>query len=82
MNSQMTGKLREEVSLISRFTESYRRQFSSLIDRMNRGDQPTDLASLRLCIEAVDMMLSSQNQLCKALAEMTGPPREVTKATV
>ena len=67
----MNGKLRKEVDLISRFTDTYRRQFSSLIDRMNRGANPaTDLASLRLCIEAVDMMLASQKQLCKALAEI------------
>ena len=32
----------------------------------------TDLASLRLCVEAVDMMLSSQRQLCKALSEISG----------
>ena len=72
----MTGKLRDEVDLISRFTETYRRRFSSLIDRMNGGPDPaTDLASLRLCVEAVDMMLASQKQLCNALAEISGEQR-------
>ena len=71
MSAQMNGKLRDEVILISRFTDNYRRRFSSMIDRMNRGDNPaTDMASLRLCIEAVDMMLASQKQLCRALSEM------------
>ena len=65
--------LRQEVDLITRFTESYRRKFSSMIDRMNHETDPaTDLASLRLCVEAVDMMLSSQRQLCKALSEISG----------
>ena len=71
MMSQMSGKLRQEVDLIARFTETYRRKFSSMIDRMNHDTDPaTDLASLRLCVEAVDMMLASQKQLCKALSEM------------
>jgi hypothetical protein len=73
MTGQMSGKLRLEVDLISRFTDAYRRRFSSLIDRMNRNEKgSTDLASLRLCVEAVDMMLSSQKQLCDALAELSG----------
>ena len=64
-------QLRQEVDLITRFTETYRRKFSSMIDRLNgTADPATDLASLRLCVEAVDMMLSSQKQLCKALSEM------------
>jgi hypothetical protein len=76
MTPQMSGKLRQEVALIARFTESYRRRFSSMIDRMNRlPDAATDVAGLRLCVEAVDMMLSSQKQLCKAIAEMTEQDR-------
>jgi hypothetical protein len=47
-----------------------------MIDQMNRvPDSATDLAGLRLCVEAVDMMLSSQKQLCKAIAEMSEPER-------
>jgi hypothetical protein len=72
---QLPGKLRQEVDLIARFTETYRRRFSSLIDRMNHETSPAmDLASLRLCVEAVDMMLASQKQLCDALAQITKPP--------
>lgn len=72
MPSLANGRLREEVDLISRFTESYRRKFSDMIDRMNHDtDRANDGASLRLCVEAVDMMLSSQKQLCRALAEIS-----------
>ena len=71
MASLMSGRLREEADLIARFTESYRRRFSSMIDQMNRGDSAAvDMAGLRLCVEAVDMMLASQKQLCKALSEI------------
>ena len=72
MSQQLSGKMREEVDLIARFAETYRRRFSNLIDRMNRAADPaTELASLRLCVEAVDMMLSNQKQLAKALSEIT-----------
>jgi len=71
MRSEMNGKLRDEVALIARFTDTYRRRFSTMIDRMNRGGNASmDPAGLRLCVEAVDMMLASQKQLCKALSEM------------
>lgn len=72
MEQQLSGRMREEVDLIARFAETYRRRFSNLIDRMNHAADPaTELASLRLCVEAVDMMLSNQKQLAKALCEMT-----------
>ena len=71
MSSQMSGRLRQEVDLISRFTETYRRKVLCMIDRMNHGPSPaTEAAGLRLCVEAVDMMLASQKQLCKTLSEM------------
>jgi len=67
-------QLRQEVDLIGRFAESYRRKLSLLIDRLNRGADPSiDLASLRLCVEAVDMMLSSQTELARVLRELAEP---------
>lgn len=72
MESSLAGQLRDEVDLISRFAESYRRKFSALIEQMNHPHDPsTDMASLRLCVEAVDMMLASQKQLAVALYDMT-----------
>src|SRR5437773_2010739 len=44
MSPQLSGKIRQEVDLIARFAESYRREFSSLIDRLNVDhDASTDL---------------------------------------
>ena len=73
MSPHARHHLRQEADLIGRFAESYRRKFSTLIDRLNhpqRGDA-SDLASLRLCVEAVDMMLSNQTELARVLRDMT-----------
>ena len=76
MSPQLRGEIRQEADLIARFAQTYRRQFSELIDRMNRAnarniapgsEASPDPASLRLCIEAVDMMLLTQQHLAKAL---------------
>ena len=73
MSPRMRRQMAQEVDLIGRFAESYRRKFSALINRMNRGvDETTDLASLRLCVEAVDMMLANQTEMAKMLRAMTG----------
>jgi hypothetical protein len=72
MSPRVRRQIAQEVDLIGKFAETYRRKFSALIDRMNRGaDSTTDLASLRLCVEAVDMMLSNQTELAKVLRAMT-----------
>ena len=75
MSPQLQGQIRQEADLIARFAQTYRRRFSEMIDRMNRThggnvtatDVAGDLASLRLCVEAVDMMLLTQQHLAKAL---------------
>ena len=73
MQPQVSGRLKQEVDLIQRFTETYRRKVSYMIDRMNHGGSAaTNAAGLRLCVEAVDMMLASQKQLCKTLSELAG----------
>jgi len=73
MSAFATQRLRQEVELMERFTESYRRQFAQLIDRMNRSEPATDLQCIRLCIEAVDMMLASQSQVAQSLREIAAP---------
>ena len=73
MSAFATQRLRQEVALMERFTESYRRQFAQLIDRMNRSEPATDLQCIRLCIEAVDMMLASQSQVAQSLREIAAP---------
>jgi hypothetical protein len=82
----MHRQIEQEVDLIGRFAETYRRKFSILIDRLNhpqRRDSSTDLASLRLCVEAVDMMLSNQSEITRILREIASnnqDPRPVMRA--
>jgi hypothetical protein len=74
MASRAVQRLRQEVDLMNRFTQSYRRKFAALIERMNGSDPRSDLQCVRLCIEAVDMMLASQSQVAQSLREMTNEP--------
>ena len=75
MSPQVRRHLQQEADLIGRFAESYRRKFATLIERINHSQRSdtTDLASLRLCIEAVDMMLSNQTELARVLRDITDP---------
>lgn len=71
MSQQSHETITREAALIGRVTAYYRTKFGELIDRMNRHPDPvSELASIRLCVEAVDMMLSSQGRIAKALGEM------------
>ena len=72
MSALATQRLRQEVDLMERFTQTYRRKFAELIDRMNRSQPTSDLQCIRLCLEAVDMMLASQSQVAQSLREMAG----------
>jgi hypothetical protein len=74
MATRAVQRLRQEVDLMNRFTQSYRRKFAVLIDRLNGPDPRSDLQCVRLCIEAVDMMLASQSQVAQSLREMTNEP--------
>lgn len=45
---------------------------SAMIDRLNHPHDPAaDMASLRLCVEAVDVMLSNQAELVRVLRQLT-----------
>jgi hypothetical protein len=72
MSALAAQRLRQEVDLMERFTQTYRRKFAELIDRINRSQPISDLQCVRLCLEAVDMMLASQSQVAQSLREMTG----------
>jgi hypothetical protein len=69
MPVEMREQMLQEAALAARFSEIYRRQFATLIDH------PPDRDGLRLCIEAVDMMLATQTYLTKAIAQL-GSARE------
>ncbi len=71
MPAQTQNSMMEEAELAARFSESYRKKFATMIDRLNRGLYgAADRDGLRLCIEAVDMMLATQTHIAKALANL------------
>ena len=71
MPVEMRDQMLQEAALAARFSEIYRRQFAALIERLNDNlAQPPDRDGLRLCIEAVDMMLATQTYLTKAIAQL------------
>ncbi len=72
MSQANHSDLHEEIDLIARFAASYRRKLADVIDRMNRGQG--DVQCMRLCVEAVDMMLESQNHLAQALLQSCETP--------
>ena len=81
MPSPATLRLREEVDLMERFTQTYRLKFASLIDRLNAAiDAPSDLQCVRLCVEAVNMMLDSHTQVARTLREIAEPGTAETRA--
>jgi hypothetical protein len=70
-------RLRQEVDLMERFTQTYRLKFASLIDRLNAAaDAPSELQCVRLCVEAVNMMLDSHTQVARTLREIASPEKE------
>lgn len=74
-------RLRQEVDLMERFTQTYRLKFASLIDRLNAAaDAPSELQCVRLCVEAVNMMLDSHTQVARTLREMAGSESKVESA--
>jgi hypothetical protein len=72
MSPQAVRDIQRETELIQRFTETYSRKFSTLIADMNAEPRkPVDEQCLRLCVEAVDMMLATQSQLAAALSQIS-----------
>jgi hypothetical protein len=83
MTPHARQQLRQEVDLIGRFAETYRRKFSALIERLNnRPDSSADVASLRLCVEAVDMMLANQSELVRVIQELTAETSDPSQSSV
>jgi hypothetical protein len=80
MATPASQRLRQEVDLLERFSQSYRRKFAEVIARLNAAHAPTDLQCVRLCVEAVDMMLASHSQMARSLRELTADPPPVKRA--
>jgi hypothetical protein len=62
-----------EADFVAHLAQYYRVRFGEMIDRLNRGPSfaAGDLACLRLCVEAIDVMLSSQNTLARAIRQIS-----------
>jgi hypothetical protein len=73
----LSDRLRAEADLIETFTSTYGRKFSELIEHMNQPQvssrNVSDLHCVRLCVEAVNMMLVSQANVARTLKEIAGP---------
>ena len=76
MSTTLRRRIQQEVELIQRFTGSYSKQFDEMINRLNVApDAPApDGQCLRLCVEAVNMVLSMQGQLAQVLDEISREP--------
>lgn len=72
MRPVTAAEIENEVRLIQQFADSYRRRISVVIERLN-GDlgQVPDGRSVRLCIEAVDMLLVNQCQLARMVGQLS-----------
>jgi len=71
MPSTIELQIRQEVDLVHRFTDSYRRKFATVIRLLNEAAAPDAQAQcVRLCVEAVDMMLLTQTRLAGAIQQL------------
>ena len=78
MSHESRRRIREDLELIERFAHAYRERFSSLISELNHAPTPqTASEGLRLCVEALNMVLHTQDSLTFALKELAtdGSPR-------
>ncbi|HWB53024.1 MAG TPA: hypothetical protein VG722_02490 [Tepidisphaeraceae bacterium] len=72
MGNQYVPTLRQEAELIERFARGYRAKFAHLIDQLNGpSDKISDMQCLRLCVEAVDIMLDNQCRLADAVRRLS-----------
>ena len=72
MPPHVHNQLRQDLDVIERFARAYREQFSVLIEQLNTDPTPqTGRQCLRLCVEAVNMLLASQDQMASALRSLT-----------
>ena len=78
MSPQSHRRIREDLELMDRFSRAYRSQFASLIDDLNAPDASPQVAGrgLRLCVEAVGMLLSLQQQLAETLRVLSSDQAE------
>jgi hypothetical protein len=66
---------RQEAALVQRFAHGYRSRLAEIIGTLNRSlattpADPRQQESMRCCIEAVDLVLSSHEQFAKLLGTL------------
>jgi len=78
MSDQHATNIRGECDLVARFAEAYRRQIATVVARLNAPSAcartNADDATLRLCVESVDMILDLQSRLASAVAHLSSRP--------
>jgi hypothetical protein len=81
MVAETRKRMLEEAEIAARFSESYRRKFAVVINQLNHGmGGSIDREGLRLCVEAMDMMLETQSHIARALASLGARPQsEIVK---
>ena len=71
MSPEVRQAIRSEADLTERVIDYYRRAFAGLIERMNRAPAVrSDIECMRMCVEAVDMMLENQNRMTRVLRDL------------
>ncbi len=71
MLSRAQHPLEQELDVIQRFADTYQKQFAVLIRELNGPPVPgASSQGLRLCVEAVNMMLESHRTLAMALQDL------------
>jgi hypothetical protein len=69
----------EEADLVQRFAHGYRHRLAEIIGSLNRslatsGIDSRQQESMRCCVEAVDLVLSSHEQFAKLLSTIAKLP--------
>ena len=74
MTPQACQQLRSNLDVIDRFAAAYAQRFAALIQELNTAPTPqTEQRGLRLCVEAANMLLTTQEYLATALRELAHP---------
>jgi hypothetical protein len=82
MSPQARQAIRNEAALTGRVVDYYRRMLGGVIERMNRTPAAprSDIECMRMCVEAVDMMLENQNRIAQVLKDLSDEAKPVSDA--
>jgi hypothetical protein len=69
MSSELQQRIESEVGLMSAFAAAYRPRFDAVIRKLNTPEPRDPSQALRLCVEAMGMILDSQARLSQLLTQ-------------